>query len=289
MKTLAVLTFTAAAATSFAGSAFAQEQGRVLSTTPITQQVAVPQQVCSDQQVAVAPRPSGAGAVVGAIAGGLLGNAIGGGGGRAAATGAGLIGGAMLGNQVEATGPAQYQTVRQCSTQTFYQNRTIGFNVTYEYNGRNYTTQTTDLPGKWIALNVQPAANSTVYNTNANNSNGYYSNQAPVQGAYSTSYPQDNQGSYTTSYPNTYPTVSQTGYQTGYQNGYQSGYYAPQPVAPTYSSSSSYSATDFVGPLLLGAVIGAGAYYATRPSHYYRGYGGYGGYRHGYGGHGWRR
>ena len=152
MKTLAVLTFTAAAAT----GAFAQEQGRVLSSTPITQQVAVPQQVCNDQQVAVAPRPSGAGAVVGAIAGGLLGNAIGGGGGRAAATGAGLIGGAMLGNQVEATGPAQYQTVRQCSTQTFYQNRTVGYNVTYEYNGRSYTTQTTEPPGKWIALNVQP-------------------------------------------------------------------------------------------------------------------------------------
>ena len=273
MKTLAVLTFTAVAATGAATSAFAQEQGRVLSTTPITQQVAVPQQVCNDQQVAVAPRPSGAGAVVGAIAGGLLGNAIGGGGGRAAATGAGLIGGAMLGNQVEATGPAQYQTVRQCSTQTFYQNRTVGYNVTYEYNGRSYTTQTTDLPGKWIALNVQPAANNTAYSNN-----GYYSNQAPVQGAYSTSYPQDSyQSGYASDYPN------------GYQSGYQNNYYAPQPVAPTYSTGSSYSATDYVGPLLLGAVIGAGAYYATRPSHYYRGYSG--GYRpnHGHGGHGWRR
>ena len=273
MKTLAVLTFTAAAAT----GAFAQEQGRMLSSTPITQQVAVPQQVCNDQQVAVAPRPSGAGAVVGAIAGGLLGNAIGGGGGRAAATGAGLIGGAMLGNQVEATGPAQYQTVRQCSTQTFYQNRTVGYNVTYEYNGRSYTTQTTEPPGKWIALNVQPAANNSTYSNN-----GYYSNQAPVQGAYSTSYPQNTQGSYQTGYPSDYP--------NGYQAGYPSNYYAPQPVAPTYSAGSSYSATDYVGPLLLGAVIGAGAYYATRPSYYYRGYGG--GYRpnHGHGGgHGWRR
>ena len=61
MKTLAVLTLTAVAAT----GAYAQERGRVLSSTPITQQVAVPQQVCSDQPVAVAPRPTGAGAVVG--------------------------------------------------------------------------------------------------------------------------------------------------------------------------------------------------------------------------------
>ena len=81
MKSLAVLTVAAIAAT----GAYAQEQGRVLSSTPITQQVAVPQQVCSDQPVAVAPRPSGAGAVVGAIAGGLLGNVVGGGSGRAGA------------------------------------------------------------------------------------------------------------------------------------------------------------------------------------------------------------
>ncbi|RGE45624.1 hypothetical protein DZC30_08595 [Comamonas testosteroni] len=266
MKSLAVLTIAALAAS----GAYAQERGRVLSSSPITQQVAVPQQVCSDQPVAVAPRPSGAGAVVGAIAGGLLGNAIGGGGGRAAMTGAGLIGGAMLGNQAEASGAQpQYQTVRQCSTQTFYQNRTVGYNVTYEYNGRSYTTQTTQPPGQWIALNVQPMANDQAYS-----SNGYYDSQAQPQSAYSTNY------------QNGYP----ADYQTGYPNSYQSGYYAPQPVAPSYSSS--YSAADYVAPLLIGAVIGAGAYYATRPSHYYRGHGG-GYYRPGHGGygggHGWRR
>ena len=270
MKTLAFLTIAAVTAT----GAFAQERGRVLSSTPITQQVAVPQQVCSDQPVAVAPRPSGAGAVVGAIAGGLLGNVVGGGSGRAAATGAGLIGGAMLGNQVEASGPAQYQTVRQCSTQTFYQNRTVGYNVSYEYNGRSYTTQTTEPPGKWIALNVQPEVNNNAYG-----SNGYYGTQQPPQAAYSTSYPDS-------SYSNGYP----ADYQSNYQNGYQSGYYAPQPVAPSYSTGSSYSAADYVAPLLIGAVIGAGAYYATRPGNYYRGHGGH--YRPGYGGHGghgWRR
>ncbi|NIF85543.1 glycine zipper 2TM domain-containing protein [Comamonas sp. Tr-654] len=248
MKTLAVLTLAAVAAT----GAYAQERGRVLSSTPITQQVAVPQQVCSDQPVAVAPRPTGAGAVVGAIAGGLIGNAIGGGGGRAAATAAGVVGGAMLGNQAEASGPVQYQNMRQCSTQTFYQNRTVGYNVTYEYNGRSYTTQTANPPGQWIALNVQPVANDPVYSND-----GYYSTQTPPQGAYSTSYPQN----------------------------YDSGYYAPQPVAPTYSVGSTYSASDYVAPLLIGAAIGAGAYYATRPGHYYRP-----GYRPGWhGGHGWRR
>jgi uncharacterized protein YcfJ len=145
MKTLAVLTLTAVAAT----GAYAQERGRVLSSTPITQQVAVPQQVCSDQPVAVAPRPTGAGAVVGAIAGGLIGNAIGGGGGRA---GHGSRRGRRChaGQSGRSLRPVQYQNMRQCSTQTFYQNRTVGYNVTYEYNGRSYTTQTASRPANGL-------------------------------------------------------------------------------------------------------------------------------------------
>lgn len=256
MKTLVVMTLAAATGT----VALAQEQGRVLSATPITQQVAVPQQVCNDQTVAVAPRSTGAGAVIGAIAGGVLGNAIGGGGGRAAATAVGAVGGAMLGNQAESYGPAQYQNVRQCGTQTFYRNQTVGYDVVYEYRGRNYTTQTSTPPGDWIALSVQPANNDMAYG-----SNGNYNSQMPPQAAYSTNY--------------------QNSYPADYQQGYQSGYYPPQPVAPAYSAGSSYSAADYVAPLLLGAVIGAGAYYATRPGYYYRGHGGH--YRPG--NHGWRR
>ena len=70
----------------FGGSASAEEVGRVISSTPVVQQVAVPRQVCSDQPMAVQQPNSGAGAVVGGIAGGALGNTIGHGSGRAAAT-----------------------------------------------------------------------------------------------------------------------------------------------------------------------------------------------------------
>ena len=73
--------------------AFAQEQGRVLSSTPIVQQVGVPQQVCGNETVYSGNYTTGAGAVVGAIAGGAAGNAIGKGSGRAAATAIGLLGG----------------------------------------------------------------------------------------------------------------------------------------------------------------------------------------------------
>ena len=47
-----------------AGLATAQEQARVISSTPIVQQVAVPQQVCQDQTIATAPRTTGGGAVL---------------------------------------------------------------------------------------------------------------------------------------------------------------------------------------------------------------------------------
>ena len=70
----------------FAGTAGAQEVGRVLSATPVVQQVAVPRQVCSNQPMVVQQPNSGAGAVVGGIAGGAVGNTIGHGSGRAAAT-----------------------------------------------------------------------------------------------------------------------------------------------------------------------------------------------------------
>ncbi len=51
--------------------------------------------------VAVASRPSGAGAILGAVIGGVVGNQFGSGTGRALATGAGVVGGAVAGNAIE--------------------------------------------------------------------------------------------------------------------------------------------------------------------------------------------
>lgn len=139
----------------------AQEVGRVLSSTPVIQQVAVPRQVCSNQPVAVQQPNSGAGAVVGGIAGGVIGNQIGGGSGRAAATALGVIGGALLGNRVESnTNQPQVANVAQCSTQTFYENRTTGYNVRYEYAGKEYQVQMPYDPGPTIKLQVTPVSAS---------------------------------------------------------------------------------------------------------------------------------
>jgi uncharacterized protein YcfJ len=131
----------------------AQEVGRVISSTPVIQQVAVPRQVC-DQPMTVQPPSSGGGALVGALVGGLLGNTIGQGGGRLAATGVGAIAGAAVGDQVERR---PYTYAPACTTQTTYENRTIGYDVQYEYAGRQYSTRLPYDPGQTIRLQVSPA------------------------------------------------------------------------------------------------------------------------------------
>ncbi len=145
---------------SFTASAQAEELGRVLSTTPVMQQVGVPRQVCNTAQVATPSGPSGAGAIMGAIAGGALGNGVGNGSGRAAATALGIFGGAILGNNIEGNRGTQIQNVQQCSTQTYYENRTVAYNVTYEYAGKQYTVQMPQDPGPYVRLQVTPVGGS---------------------------------------------------------------------------------------------------------------------------------
>jgi uncharacterized protein YcfJ len=137
------------------GLAQAQEVGQVLSRTPVYQQVAVPRQTCSQTPVAVQNPSSGAGALMGAIAGGVVGNQIGGGSGRALATVAGVMGGAIMGDRIENPG-SQLQNQTTCSTQTVYENRLTGFNVVYEYAGKQYNVQLPQDPGPTIQLQVTP-------------------------------------------------------------------------------------------------------------------------------------
>ena len=139
-----------------------QEMARVISSTPVTQQVAVPQQVCSNSPVLVQPPKSGAGAAMGAIAGGAIGSQIGGGAGRALAIGAGVIGGAILGDSIEGQPAPVAQAVTSCSQQVRYENQIVAYNVVYEYAGRQYSTQTGSPPGEWMPVKVSPAGSVPV-------------------------------------------------------------------------------------------------------------------------------
>ena len=97
---------------------------------------------------------------IGGIAGGAMGNAIGNGSGRALATVIGLMGGAIVGDRIEGGGQPQTKVVQQCGTQNIYENRTVAYDVTYEYAGRQYRTQMPSDPGKFVRVSVTPVDNA---------------------------------------------------------------------------------------------------------------------------------
>ncbi len=133
-----------------------QEMARVVSSTPIMQQVPVTRQVCQDEAVTRAGQKSGAGALMGTIAGGAIGNAMGEGSGKAVATALGLFGGAILGNNIEGEAPPQTQMVRRCHPQTDYESRVSGYNVVYEFGGKQYSAQMPSDPGQYLQLQITP-------------------------------------------------------------------------------------------------------------------------------------
>ncbi|MBC7514782.1 MAG: glycine zipper 2TM domain-containing protein, partial [Herminiimonas sp.] len=75
--------------------------------------VAQPRQECWDEQVVGQGGNPGA-ALIGGIAGGLLGNTVGGGNGRTAATAVGVVTGAIVGDR--GWGGASVQNVQRCRT-----------------------------------------------------------------------------------------------------------------------------------------------------------------------------
>jgi uncharacterized protein YcfJ len=137
-------------------SASAQEVAAVVSSVPVIQQVAVPRQVCESQPVAVDQPTSGVGGVIGAVAGGILGHTVGGGSGKTAATAVGVLGGAVVGDRIEAGNNRQVQTAPRCVMQTVYENHTVGYNVTYEFAGRQYQARMANDPGPSIRVQVVP-------------------------------------------------------------------------------------------------------------------------------------
>ncbi len=143
-----------------------EDFGRVVRVQPRVEQIRVPRQECRTDyvQAQVQQQPQGrsaGGSIVGGLAGALLGNQVGGGTGRVAATAAGAIAGAVIGDRVQNDGQAvnqqpvtQEQAVRQCRTVEAYESRTNGYDVTYDYRGRNYTTVLARDPGDRVRLHV---------------------------------------------------------------------------------------------------------------------------------------
>lgn len=199
------------------GLSLAQEVGRVISSTPIFQQVNSPRQVCTTEQVAVQQPKSGAGALLGAIAGGAMGNAIGGGMGTVAATVLGIVGGAAIGDNIEGGQTAQVQNAQRCTTQNVFENRPVAYNVVYEFGGKQYSVQMPTNPGSTLQLQVTPVGTNTQTAPPADNDT--YSQPVYGQATYA-------QPTYVVVAPPVYPVYYQPSYYVPVVLGLGLGYWA---------------------------------------------------------------
>ncbi|MDK2123677.1 glycine zipper 2TM domain-containing protein [Parachitinimonas caeni] len=167
MKTARILLATAAlVAVGQASASDFSDYARVRSATPEYERVNQPRQECSIEQVQVEPRrvESGrnvGGAIIGGIAGALIGNQVGQGHGREAATAAGAVAGALIGDRVENRDGSttvyeepRSREVRRCRQVDNWQSRITGYRVEYEYAGRRYTTIMPNDPGRELRVRV---------------------------------------------------------------------------------------------------------------------------------------
>lgn len=109
----------------------------------------------TSEPMAVPSERSPAGAIVGAIAGGILGHQVGNGFGRDIATGIGTFAGAIVGDNVANTTPSQRaSTVRRCIREDSWVREISGFEVTYRYANKLYTTTLPRDPGRNLEVEV---------------------------------------------------------------------------------------------------------------------------------------
>ena len=166
-KSLTLVSLLALAAVGAQAETFV-DNARVRSVEPQYESVSVPRQECSVQTVNEVQRTGGGrdygGAVVGALAGGVIGNQVGGGQGRQAATALGAVFGALAGDTIaNQNRMAQVQEVprqvQTCHTVNDVQNRLTGYRVSYDYRGQTYTTMTQQDPGPYlqVRVSVEPA------------------------------------------------------------------------------------------------------------------------------------
>jgi|AntAceMinimDraft_5_1070358.scaffolds.fasta_scaffold00098_15 uncharacterized protein YcfJ len=114
------------------------EYAKVVAVTPVTESIKTPREECVDKVVTrqepIKDTHKIAGTVLGAVAGGLLGNAIGGGGKNTAAKVAGAAVGGYAGNKTQGKmqeGDTYQTTERVCNTVVDVSERTVAYDVDY--------------------------------------------------------------------------------------------------------------------------------------------------------------
>ncbi len=166
-----------------------REYARVVEVTPLYRTVerTVPRQECYEELERVdhpgrgygypreSNRSSALPTVAGGIIGGVVGRQFGDGRGRDAMTVIGTIIGAAVASDAARRDDyrdhydaqpdhrrtrysrARYRTVERCDVayETYYEQEPNGYLVTYEYEGRTFTTRTRHHPGRRIAVDVE--------------------------------------------------------------------------------------------------------------------------------------
>lgn len=152
------------------GTALAQssyESVAVISAQPVYQltRIETPQERCVEERVVIERRnqqASGTPIIVSTIIGGALGNAV---GNNKSSRRVGAVLGAVLGNSVgrdiarqsQSSDTREYQTVERCETVfvSHEEERLLGYDVIYEFNGQQYSVRTEQDPGSQMKVRVE--------------------------------------------------------------------------------------------------------------------------------------
>jgi uncharacterized protein YcfJ len=161
-----------------------REYARVVDVTPLYRrvEVSVPRRECYEELERVEYRARGRDhrrsrrdaspvqTIAGGVIGGVIGRQFGDGRGRDAMTVLGTLVGAAVASEAGRDdwyedhdrrrthySPARYRTVERCEVayETRYEQQSDGYLVTYEYEGRTFTTRTATHPGRSIAVDVE--------------------------------------------------------------------------------------------------------------------------------------
>ena len=155
--TISLLSFLAVTNSAFAGEIY---HAPVVKSVPIygTVPVNTPTERCYDVR-----RPqrttsynSYTSRISGGIIGGAIGNEIGSGRGRHAAQAAGVLLGGSIGRDYEHRRKNRQVVTQECErvNNVTYENVVTGYDVTYQYDGRLYSTQMQNRPSSTIPVRV---------------------------------------------------------------------------------------------------------------------------------------
>ena len=138
------------------------EYARVVSVAAVTG----PRRVCTNETVTEQRKPNDqhqvAGTVIGAIAGGVIGNQFGGGKGKTLATVGGAVGGGVVGKEVQRNHQANdtvTHVVKRCHMVEQPAGAAPLYDVVYAYQGENVHVRLDHDPGDRLALPIRGIVN----------------------------------------------------------------------------------------------------------------------------------